>query len=71
MNLIKSGINTFIYDTDDNEKENVKDKNVTWLPLHQRLPKNEDIVVICLHSPEAVAYVVVPRNGLLEGLSPQ
>ena len=31
LNSIKSGTNTFIYDTDDNKKENVKDKNVNWL----------------------------------------
>ena len=31
IDLIKSGINKFIYETNNNEKENVKDKNVNWL----------------------------------------
>ena len=45
LNLIKSGINTFIYDTDDNKKENVKDKNVTWLTSPKEIAENVDIVV--------------------------
>ena len=39
LNLIKSGTNTFIYDTDDNKKENVKDKNVTWLTSSAEIAK--------------------------------
>ena len=70
LNLIKSGINTFIYDTDDNKKENVKDKNVTWLTSPKEIAENVDIVITCLPSPEAVASVVESKNGLLEGLSP-
>ena len=34
-----SGINTFIYVTDDNEKENVKDKNVAWLTSSAEIAK--------------------------------
>ena len=70
LNLIKSGINTFIYDTDDNKKENVSDKNVTWLTSPKEIAENVDIVITCLPSPEAVASVVESKNGLLEGLSP-
>ena len=71
LNLIKSGINTFIYDTDDNKKENVKDKNVTWLTSPKEIAENVDIVITCLPSPEAVASVVESKNGLLEGLGPK
>ena len=71
LNLIKSGTNTFIYDTDYNKKENVKDKNVTWLTSPKEIAENVDIVITCLPSPEAVASVVESKNGLLEGLSPK
>ena len=71
LNLIKSGINTFIYDTDDNKKENFKDQNVTWLTSPKKIAEKVDIVITCLPSPEVVASVVESENGLLEGLSPQ
>ena len=53
------------------KKKMLKTKMYHGLHLRPRLPKIVDIVVICLPSPEPVAYVVEPRNGLLEGLSPQ
>ena len=70
LNLIESGTNTFIYDADDNKKENVRDKNVTWLKSPKEIAENVDIVITCLPSPKAVASVVESKNGLLEGLSP-
>ena len=43
------------------KKKMLKTKIKHGLHLQQRLPKNVDIVVICLPSPEPVAYVVEPR----------
>ena len=70
LNLIKSGTNTFIYDSDGNKKENFRDKNVTWLTSPKEIAENVDIVITCLPSQGAVASVVESKNGLLEGLSP-
>ena len=70
LNLIESGTNTFIFDADDNKKENFRDKNVTWLTSPKEIAENVDIVITCLPSPEVVASVVEPKNGLLEGLVP-
>ena len=70
MNLIESGTNTFIYDADDNKKQNVKDKNVTWLKSPKEIAEIVDIVITCLPSSDAVAIVVESKNGILEGLSP-
>ena len=39
IDLIKSGINKFIYETNNNEKENVKDKNVAWLTSSAEIAK--------------------------------
>ena len=69
LNLIKSGTNTFIYDTDDNKKENFKDQNVTWLTSPKKIAEKVDFVITCLPSPEVVASVVESENGLFEGLS--
>ena len=70
MNLIESGANTFIFDADENKKENFRDKNVTWLTSPKEIAENVDIIITCLPSPEVVASVVESKNGLLEGLGP-
>ena len=71
MNLIKSGINTFIYVTDGNEKENVKDKNVAWLTSSAEIAKKCRYRCYLFTQSSVVAYVVEPRNSLLERLTPQ